>query len=242
MTFVNGPRTPAAADVVCLPLPVTGFSLAGVLGVALVLALVGALLLIAGRRGRRARSAALLAGAFLLPAPLLLAQSQPAAAAASVICPPGTYPAPAPPGPNQQGVPTEPLGPAALSGPTGPTGPTSPTGTVRVTVVQTSVNTEMAPGVAPTTLVGEVTNPSRETVYVTDVVVAVTAVTKARNAVSGPCGPSDYRLTGRRMPVDAVLEPGRKATFFGARIGFVNKSVNQDACKGATVSLGYTSS
>lgn len=62
-------------------------------------------------------------------------------------------------------------------------------------------------------------------------------MTKARNAAAGPCGPSDYRLTATRMPVDAVLEPRQKAPFTGARIGFYDKSVNQDACKGATVAL-----
>lgn len=232
-TFRNGPRTSASVDIVCSPLPVTGSPLLGILALALMLAVVGVLLLVVGRRGQRARTAALLAGMLLLPAPLIVTHSQPASA--QVLCPPGKQPVPAGPVP----VPTQ------LAQPTTPAPPTTsalPTGTVRVAVVQTSTNAGMAPGVEPTTLVGEVRNTSGETVYVTDVAVRVTGVTKARNAVAGPCGPSDYVLSGRRMPVGAVLEPGQKARFTGARIGFFDKSVNQDACKGATVALGYTSS
>lgn len=219
--FLNPLRTPAALDVVCIPLPVTGAPVTGILAVAVTAVLFGALLLFAGRRGRRPRSAALWTGLIVLPAVLLIPQPQPATAA--VLCPPGYRPS------------------APLPTPT-PSRPDAPTGTARVTVVQTSVNTGMAPGVAPTPLFGEVRNTSRETVYVTDVVVRVTGVTKAPGAAAGPCGPSDYRITGDRMPVGAVLTLGQKVRFTGARIAFVNKSVNQDACRGAVVALGYTSS
>lgn len=221
--LLSTPIGPASADVICYPLPVTGIPLAGILGLAVVLVVGGALLVIASRRGRRARTAALTMALVLLPAPLVVGQPTPASA--NVLCPPtsGTSPTPPPP--------------STSANPSG-----GPTGTARVVVVQTSVNAGMAPGVRPTPLFGEVRNTSGETVYVTDVVVRVTDVTKAPRAAAGPCGPSDYRVTGDRMPVGAVLTPGQKVTFAGARIGFFNKSVNQDACKGAIVALGYTSS
>ena len=44
------------------------------------------------------------------------------------------------------------------------------------------------------------------------------------------------------MPVGHLLSAGESAAFGGATIGFQNRLVNQDACKGAVVSLSYRSS
>ena len=41
------------------------------------------------------------------------------------------------------------------------------------------------------------------------------------------------------MTVDRRLTSGETTSFAGASIGFSNKSVNQDACKEATVHLAY---
>jgi hypothetical protein len=42
--------------------------------------------------------------------------------------------------------------------------------------------------------------------------------------------------------VGVLLTPGASATFEGASIALQNRSVNQDACKAATVTLHYVTS
>lgn len=109
-----------------------------------------------------------------------------------------------------------------------------------LTVVQTSVMTGLAPGVAPVAIVGLITNNGPNPVEVTVVEVTITSVTPALDAAPGVCGPSDYVLLNARMPVDRTIEAGGGSTeFSGASIGFTTTSTNQDACQRATVQLLY---
>jgi len=110
-----------------------------------------------------------------------------------------------------------------------------------LTVVQTSVVTGLAPGVAPVAIVGLITNNGPNPVEVTVVEVTITSVTPALDAAPGVCGPSDYVLLNARMPVNRTIEAGGGSTeFSGASIGFITTSANQDACQRATVQLLYT--
>ena len=113
-------------------------------------------------------------------------------------------------------------------------------GSVAVTVEQTSVNTNLAPGAPASTIVGFVSNPSNEIVFVNSVTVSIADVTKASGAV-GTCDSSDFVLQDVTMPVGQVVQAGGSAPFSGALISFNDKSVDQDACKGATVNLAYIS-
>jgi hypothetical protein len=108
-----------------------------------------------------------------------------------------------------------------------------------VTAEQISTITGIAPGAQPALITGTVANNSTETRYITAVTVRISSVVTAPSAVPGTCDISDYILTDVRMPVGRALAPGGKAVFTGAKIGFNNKSVNQDACKLATVDLRY---
>lgn len=113
--------------------------------------------------------------------------------------------------------------------------------TVPVTVNQTSAITTLAPGVAPVTLSGNFDNPNNATVRVGTVLVSVGSVTKAVGAPAGTCDATDYSVTDA-TPTNAEIAKGNGVgSWTGATVAFNNKAgANQDACKGATVSLTYT--
>jgi hypothetical protein len=110
-----------------------------------------------------------------------------------------------------------------------------------MTIIQTSVIRGLAPGIAPVTINGIITNHGRHDTRVTAITVSIATVTKAPGAAAGHCDASDYTIVHSTMSLDATLKPNRAATFTGATIGFHNKLSNQDACKSATITLHYTS-
>jgi hypothetical protein len=111
-----------------------------------------------------------------------------------------------------------------------------------VTITQTLPITGLAPGVAPAVITGVITNHGLHDSYVKAITVSIGAVTKAPTAAGGPCSAGDYVLLDPTMPVGVLLTSGASATFKGASITFQNRSVNQDACKAATVTLRYVTS
>lgn len=111
-----------------------------------------------------------------------------------------------------------------------------------VTISQTAVITRMAPGVPPAAITGVVANHGLHEAYVHAITVSIASVTKSSAAAAGRCSAADYVLAGATMPVGVLLPPGASANFRGASIAFQNRSVNQDACKAATVTLHYVTS
>ncbi|MCU1401681.1 MAG: hypothetical protein JWM70_5 [Microbacteriaceae bacterium] len=114
----------------------------------------------------------------------------------------------------------------------------SPTENRTLTITQTSTLTGLAPNLAPAAIAGVVTNNSTDSTFVVAIAVSIDAVTK-RVGVVGVCEVDDYLLLSPRMPVGLALRGGGSTAFGGASIGFNDRSVNQDACKGATVTLRY---
>lgn len=111
------------------------------------------------------------------------------------------------------------------------------TGTVvAVTVNQTSVVTGLAPGLGAQALSGTFSNPNEGPVYVTAVTAAVTGTDKAG------CTAADYTIAGTATVNAEVAAGADKGAWSGLSIAFNNRAVNQDACKGAVVSLALTSS
>ena len=110
-----------------------------------------------------------------------------------------------------------------------------------ITISQTSLMNGLAPGVAPAAITGLITNHWPETVFVTTVTVSVGSVTTAPGSTGGTCDASDLILLDPEMPVGRALPPGESAEFTGASIGFNDKPVNQDACRGALIGLEYVS-
>jgi hypothetical protein len=110
-----------------------------------------------------------------------------------------------------------------------------------LTITQTSTMSGLAPHRIPAPVTGLVTNNGSDDTFITEVVVSIFAVTKASGATAGSCDASDYVLVSPRMPVGLPLAAGGSAAFSGASIGFLDKGTNQNACKGATVALLYSS-
>jgi hypothetical protein len=107
-----------------------------------------------------------------------------------------------------------------------------------ITINQTSDINGLAPGVAPKTLSGNFDNPNDGPQYVGSVTATVTGTDKGDD-----CDATNYAIAGT-APVNAEIPNGDGVgSWSGLTIAFVNKpSVNQNACKGATVNISYTSS
>jgi len=112
-----------------------------------------------------------------------------------------------------------------------------------VTVVQTSVISNVRPGGAAQTLSGNFTNTNDSPTYVANVIATIGTVTKATGAAAGTCDATDYVISGGTMAVAAQVPTGTvQGAWTGATLAFTNKAaVNQDACKGATVTISYSS-
>jgi hypothetical protein len=109
-----------------------------------------------------------------------------------------------------------------------------------LTVNQTTVLTAMYPGDSAQTISGDFDNTNSGPIQVGTVTASIDSVTKAGGAPAGTCDATDFTLASPAMPVNAEIPAGAgKGAFTGATIKFNNKASNQDACKGATVSLAY---
>jgi hypothetical protein len=117
---------------------------------------------------------------------------------------------------------------------------TATTGTSNaITAVQTSTVANLAPGSAAQDLSGNFTNTNSGPVYVTSVTASIASVTKGGLPITG-CDATDYTLGNATMTVGASVPAGTtQGAWTGATIAFNNKLTNQDACKGALVTLSY---
>ena len=113
--------------------------------------------------------------------------------------------------------------------------------TTPLTAHQTTVLSSMYPGDNPQAISGNFDNPNDGPAFVQSVTASIQSVTKAVGAPAGTCDASDFTLSSAVMAVGADVPTGNgKGSFTGASLHFNNKpSVNQDACKGATVNLAY---
>lgn len=112
---------------------------------------------------------------------------------------------------------------------TAATGTTSP-----ITVVQTSVLTDLYPGISQN-LSGTFTNPNTFPVHVGQVSVAVDP-----EWADGDCDAADFTLT-QPDPTNAQVLVDDTSTWSGATITLINKALeNQDDCKDAVVDLVYS--
>ena len=117
---------------------------------------------------------------------------------------------------------------------------TADPGNNSLTITQTSTMEGIAPGIAPAEITGLVVNNGPDSTFITAVAVEIVSISTHPRSPTGRCDATDYALLNPRMPVDRTLGPGGSTPFAGASIGFSNKSINQDACKRATIHLRYT--
>jgi hypothetical protein len=122
------------------------------------------------------------------------------------------------------------------------TGTATTAETEPLTASQTSVVSEMGPGIAAQTLSGDITNPNPELVYVTSVTASISSVDKAVGAPAGVCTAADFTLANATMLVGAEMDPGLNVgAWTGATLAFNNNPLaSQDGCQGATVNIAYT--
>ena len=117
---------------------------------------------------------------------------------------------------------------------TATTGP----GTDTVTVVQTNAAiSTLIPGGPSAALSGTLNNPTDGPLRVAAVTASVTGVDGAHST----CVFGDYKITGT-APVNADVLVNDTSTWSGLSINLNNTVDNQDACKGATVTITYASS
>ena len=114
---------------------------------------------------------------------------------------------------------------------------TATTGTtVAVVVNQTSTITGLYPGGTPVALAGNFNNPNTAAVTVGLVTASVTTT-----SAPGTCLASWYAITGTATPATQVLAAGTAVgAWSGLNVALVNQpATNQDACKGATLTITY---
>ncbi len=113
-----------------------------------------------------------------------------------------------------------------------------------LSVNQTADLGPVSPGVPAQTLSGTFDNINGQPVRVSTVRVSIAKVIKAPGAAAGTCDASDFTLAHRSIKVGADVPSGRgTGSWTGGTVAFNNKpGVDQNACQGATVKLGYTTS
>jgi hypothetical protein len=112
------------------------------------------------------------------------------------------------------------------------------TGQNALTLTQTSVIGRLAPGIQPVAITGTIANIGTDNAFISAVIVSIAAVTTTARS-GGSCEASDFVLRNPGMPVGRNLGADATTSFAGASIGFNDRSVNQDACKGSTIHLHY---
>jgi hypothetical protein len=110
-----------------------------------------------------------------------------------------------------------------------------------LTVNQTTTLSAMYPGDSAQTISGTFNNPNSGPIFVHTVTASIASVTKASGAPAGSCDATDFTLSNATATVDAEIAIGNgKGSWTGPTLQFNDKTAtNQDACKGATVSLSY---
>ena len=112
-----------------------------------------------------------------------------------------------------------------------------------ITVTQTSTITGLYPGGPAVALAGKFNNSNDGPLFVNEVNATIGTITGP--GVDGPpaCTAADFELSGFPVTVGAQVPSGTaQGNWSGGTIKLLNTSTNQDACKGASVNLVYTSS
>ncbi|MFF0343960.1 hypothetical protein [Kribbella sp. NPDC004875] len=114
----------------------------------------------------------------------------------------------------------------------------------RAFAISGNLTGQLAPGVTrPLDLT--LTNPNKKPISVTNLTVALSSVTRTPYAVAHnlPCGVSDYRITqyAGTYPLTVPANGSIAVSGFSApQVAMLDTAVNQDGCKGATVTLAYS--
>jgi hypothetical protein len=118
-------------------------------------------------------------------------------------------------------------------------GVTADPGAQSVTVNQTSSSTGLAPG-GSVALAGNVANPAgnSNSVHVNTINGTAASVDTA-HATAG-CNAAWYSVTGGPVTVNADVAAGSSTAWSGLSLAMTNAASSQDACKGATITVTYS--
>jgi hypothetical protein len=113
-----------------------------------------------------------------------------------------------------------------------------------ITVNQTSVVSDLSPGSTPQALSGTFTNLNAGTVQVASVTATLASVTGGAGGTP-ECTIADYQInnpTTTTISGGGVIASGTGVgSWSGPTIQMLDSGTNQDACKGATVNVSYSS-
>ena len=107
----------------------------------------------------------------------------------------------------------------------------------------------LAPGLSrPLNLT--LTNPNNQNIAISNLTVTIKSVTKAAHAPAGACSTSDYAVTQYSGPYPLSAPANGSATLSSLgvasskwpQVRMLDTALNQDGCKGATVTLAYSGS
>jgi hypothetical protein len=114
--------------------------------------------------------------------------------------------------------------------------------TVALTINQTSVVTDLAPGSGTQPLSGNFDNPNAGPVYVASVSATVAEVNDAAGDPIVGCSAADYTIAGSGAVGAEVPAGNAKGSWGNLTIAFNNTTANQNACKNAQLVIAYTAS
>jgi hypothetical protein len=114
----------------------------------------------------------------------------------------------------------------------------------QLTIHQTSSVTGLYPGGPAAPLAGNFDNPGASKVFVHQVTASIAGVSGGAEDSSLPaCTAADFALSGNPVTIDQEVPSGTGVgTWSGMTVRMLEGSANQDNCKGATVSITYSSS
>jgi hypothetical protein len=110
-----------------------------------------------------------------------------------------------------------------------------------VAVTQTSTVSGLVPGGAAQAIDFKINNPSSTPQYISNVAVSISSITKDGSVAAG-CSTDDFALVQPNAINKDLASGDTQFDNSGASLKMVNKSTNQDGCKGVTVNLAFAAS
>ncbi|MEA2156405.1 MAG: hypothetical protein QOE11_2545 [Solirubrobacteraceae bacterium] len=110
-----------------------------------------------------------------------------------------------------------------------------------IVVNQTTTVSALSPASTPQALSGNFNNPNPGTVRVATVTASLASISGGAGGTPA-CTTADYRINNPTATVNATIASGNGVgSWSGPTIEMLDAATNQDACKGATVNISYSS-
>ena len=122
------------------------------------------------------------------------------------------------------------------------TGSASTGTTAAITVNQTSTTAGLFPGGPAQTLAGNFTNPNTSPVFVTAVTAVIPNFSVRPDNTKPACTQADFQLGGTANVGHLVGSGTGVDAWTGLTIKMLDNGLNQDNCKGVSVTINYTAS